>query len=164
VESGKSYPACKSSNRVLLMKAGKVVTIRVNPRDCMSCVDVVQKVALVTPGMSFAQIVSIALSSLLAGVREAGILPNRDGFEYGQLMQPWETDPRNVRARKLDITRELETATAGGERQIPALTVDYQKVRKERRMKELIGKREADPMNFSPEEQAEVTRLANEIL
>lgn len=69
------------------MRPGKVTTIRVNPLDCLSVLDVCKSAGIEIPGGSFAQHVSLALSSLLQTVRDAGIIPTRDGFEYNEMME-----------------------------------------------------------------------------
>ena len=154
------------------MRAGRVVRIRVNPKDCMSCVDIAQKVGLVTTGMSFAQVVSMALAASMQTFRERGLVPQREGFEYAEMMRPFADQPSEDkgRTRKLQIT---ETAhLAGSEFHVPAVvagkpTVDQPNspawLRKKRRADELVAKREADPQNFSQGEQDELTSLADEL-
>jgi len=99
------------------MKTGRVVYIRVNPKDCMSCVDVCQKVGLVTRGMSFAQLVSLALSSLLETVRKDGAIPTRDGYEYNEMMAPWEGGKNTKVTVQLNRAIELQ----GSEFVVPPL-------------------------------------------
>ena len=52
------------------MKVGRVVSIRVNPTDCLSVIDVVQKIGLNIRGISFSQVVSIALSNSLPAIMQ----------------------------------------------------------------------------------------------
>lgn len=87
------------------MRPGLVVTQRVNPKDCMSVVDVIKATGMNVRGMSFPAMVSLTLSSLLEQMRQQGIIPTRDGFEYLEIMQPYLGSGRNK--RKLEITGTL---------------------------------------------------------
>lgn len=86
------------------MRAGSVVTIRVNPRDSMSVVDLAKQSGLVMEGMSFAQMVSLTLSGCLEELRKKGIVPDREGFEYSQIVGPY-LNQRN--GKKLAITEQI---------------------------------------------------------
>ena len=72
------------------MKAGFVVRIRVNPTDCLSILDTMRSVGVIVENMSFSSLASLTLSTLLASMRKAGTIPTRDGFEYAQMMRPFE--------------------------------------------------------------------------
>lgn len=71
------------------MRAGQVVRIRVNPKDCQSVLDLMEKLGLQTFGMSYAQCVSMALASLLETARVQKILPEPNSFEFLNRMQPF---------------------------------------------------------------------------
>lgn len=86
------------------MRAGLVATVRINPKDCMSVIDVMKKAGVNTNGMSFPAMVSLAMSAMLNGLREQQIIPDRDGFEYLDMMTPY-MNGRN--ARKLEISRTI---------------------------------------------------------
>lgn len=86
------------------MKAGLVTSIRVNPKDCMSIIDVLNAGGVNFDGMSFASMTSLALSSLLETSRKAGLIPTRDGFEYLTMMQPYISKQNG---RKLAITAAM---------------------------------------------------------
>ncbi len=47
------------------MRAGLAVTIRVNPKDCQSVLDVMEKLGINTTGQSFSQLVALTFSSLI---------------------------------------------------------------------------------------------------
>lgn len=64
------------------MKAGHVATIRVNPRDCQSVLDVLDAAGIPRQALSFAQCVSLALGCLLETSRHSGVIPEPDEFEY----------------------------------------------------------------------------------
>jgi len=69
-------------------KAGMVVRIRVNPRDCLSILDVVRGENL--QGMSFSAITSLAVSCMLEHLRQQEIIPRNAGFDYKERMAPYE--------------------------------------------------------------------------
>ena len=144
------------------MKPGRVVTMRVNSKDCMGVVDVLDKVGAYTPGMSFAQAVSIALASLLETVRTAGALPERTGFEYLEMMQRFPTDRR--RGKAMAIAEAIELHRAEGN--IPAIAVpdDAMKARRRIRFNEMRFRKEADSINWSEADQQEFQALVDEFL
>lgn len=71
------------------MKAGHVATIRVNPRDCQSVLDVLDAAGIPRQALSFAQCVSLALGCLLETARRSDVLPEPDEFEYLNRMSPY---------------------------------------------------------------------------
>ena len=89
------------------MRPGKVATIRINPKDCMAVLDVCRSVGIELQGASFASLTSLALSSLLQTMRDHKIIPERDGFEYGEMMAPF-TGGNN--ARKAAIADTIHRA------------------------------------------------------
>lgn len=88
------------------IRPGVVTTIRVNPADAMAVVDVVNAAGVYTKGMSFASMVSLALSSLLQTMRDQDVIPKRDGFEYNELVQPY----LGQNGKKLEITKAMTAA------------------------------------------------------
>lgn len=91
----------------LKMRAGVVATLRVNPKDCMSVIDVLARAGVNTKDMSFPAMVSLALSAMMQGLREQQVIPDRSGFEYLDMMQPY-LNGRN--AKKLEITKSIHDA------------------------------------------------------
>lgn len=69
---------------------GKSISLRVNPRDCLSVLDIAEAVGIPTTSASFSALVSLAFSSLIETARKNGIIPDRDGFEYSEMMTPFE--------------------------------------------------------------------------
>jgi hypothetical protein len=84
--------------------AGRVIRARVNPKDCISCVDVVDKLGYETTNWSFDQVVRVALSSLLESVRQNNVIPTRDGFEYSAMVTNRFKSATRANAAKLKIT------------------------------------------------------------
>ena len=64
------------------MKAGLVVRLRVNPKDCQSILDLLDKVGVPYQNLSFSQCTSIALASLLETARTHKTLPEPDPFQF----------------------------------------------------------------------------------
>jgi hypothetical protein len=93
------------------LRAGQVVRIRVNPTDCLSVLDLMQAVGIKTTGMSFSQCASLALSSLLHTARHSKILPEPDGFDYLQRMQPFAQGNISQKA-KLEMTNRIHAQGA----------------------------------------------------
>ncbi len=71
------------------MRAGHVVQIRVNPKDCQSLLDLMELVGIDPRPLSFPQIVSLGLSTLLENARTNSRLPEPDEFQYLPRMQQW---------------------------------------------------------------------------
>lgn len=144
------------------MRPGRVVYIRVNPKDCMSAIDVCTKIGLNIKGMSFAQVVSVAFSSALEGLRQNAIIPSREGYEFSQMMLPYPAKPmKGERGRALDITKTFYLA--GSEGQVPAAAANPARARSERRLEELRIKFNGDAINFSESEAEEMARLTQEL-
>ena len=64
------------------MKAGLVVRLRVNPKDCQSILDLLNKVGVPYNNLSFSQCTSLALASLLETARTHKTLPEPDPFQF----------------------------------------------------------------------------------
>lgn len=99
------------------MRAGAVVSVRVNPLDCQSILDLMEKVGISTHGMSFSQMVSLGLSSLLETQRVAKVLPEPDPFQFLNRMAPYRGKMRN--GAKSQVTNMLYGQ--GDKIQAPAL-------------------------------------------
>lgn len=91
------------------MKGGIVATIRINPEDCQSVLDVMEKAGVTTRGMSFAAMASLAMSSLLNAARQDGIIPTPDPYQYLNRLQPYL---KAKHGRKLAITQVLHNEGA----------------------------------------------------
>lgn len=71
------------------MRPGEVVTVRINPTDCMGIADMLALGNVDTTGMSFSQATATVLQSMLESARQQEIIPVRDGFEFNRVMQPF---------------------------------------------------------------------------
>lgn len=83
------------------LRGGMVTTIRINPTDCMSILDVIDTVGVRQPGMSFAQQVSLTLSALLETARVDGLIPRPDEFEYLNRLGPYIDGKNNKRKQAM---------------------------------------------------------------
>lgn len=92
------------------LNRGVVVSIRVNPLDCLSVIDLLEQHDMIIRGQSFASMVSLAFSSMLAGLRKNGVVPTRDGFEFNDMMNRYATSSRD--SRKLEVTNTLKSVSS----------------------------------------------------
>ncbi len=99
------------------MRPGLVVTIRINPSDCMSVLDVVRAAGLDLDGASFASLTSLALGSLLETMRRDKIIPTRTGFEYMEMMAGYHGSQRTK--KKVAVANAIHTV--GSDIATPAL-------------------------------------------
>lgn len=149
------------SNQKLKYHDGRVVRIRVNPKDCMGAVDVLKSLGLIEPGMSFSVVISTALFYLLKTARENGIIPNRDGFEYGEMMAMFKDQPHLDRTRKIAITQVFQMAQRPVEEVSRPFSTNPRIAMLERQLAELVAKAEVDPLNADADE---MNSLREEIL
>lgn len=107
------------------IKAGHVASIRVNPGDCQGVLDVMKAIGVdAYDGRSFAQCVSLALSSLLGMARLAGSIPEEpDPFKFAERMAPFELG-KNTKLKQR-YSGDLYKSTAVGVT-IPALAMPVQ--------------------------------------
>lgn len=143
-----------------MMLPGEVVRIRVNPRDCMSVVDVINNTGMYTGGMSFPMAVSLVLSSLLESARQAKLIPERDGFEYSEVMQPFSN--KATGPRKLAITaahRMVGSELVAPPLRQPKVGMSMEQRRADTRMRELFFKREHTPESWSPADDKELDQV-----
>lgn len=110
------------------LKSGHVISLRVNPTDCMSVVDVVRKAGVYTPGMSFSMMVSLALSSVLQTLRDCEVIPERDGYEFNELMGP-HLGKQNK--RKYEVTQTIKSI--GSDLHVRGLSKPRQEIPQESR-------------------------------
>lgn len=140
------------------MKPGRTANIRINPKDCMSCIDVVKKTGINLQGASFAIIVSTALASMLESFRQNGLIPTRDGFEYAEIMATYPKQGRANHARALAISKTFEIAGSD----IFVKPIAPGDMRKRQELDELVFKANSDPTNMSEEEGIRLKELMYE--
>ena len=138
------------------MKGGRVVRLRLSPSDCMGVTDVLDKLGLTAERFSFDQAARIALSSLLQSARSHGAIPEREGFEYLKMMSRFTERISQDRVKKLAVSELVGTL------QPAPLLDDATRARRQRRYEELRFRKEADPLNFPPDLQPELSALVEE--
>ncbi len=87
------------------LRAGQVVRVRINPKDCLSTLDLLDTLHIPRAGMSFAQCVSLAFSSLMETARLQGLLPEPDTFQFLNRMGPFAGHQQHQ--RKTTISKEI---------------------------------------------------------
>ena len=166
------------------MRPGRVAQIRLNPKDCMTVVDIVNQAGGIKPSMSFAQAVSLALGCAFETFRKKGVVPDRDGFEFNDMMQPFPDTTRGRRAEQYCIAQKWDQQGSGLVRptiDVPSPSPDMgsepapmteaqllhhpnHEVRTTYiRLKELTFKRSADVSSFSDEDALELDGLENKL-
>lgn len=153
-------------------KAGEVVYIRVNPKDCLGVLDLMKKTGVSIRDKSFPQMVSLALSSALEAMRMQGIIPAEpDMFQYSNRMKHYAGRGRKSTgsiAQQIQMG-SIETATAvasgthpvqGIEEETPVdVQAKYQPTAEQRRavtrMQELEIKREHAPDTWTTRDEEE---------
>ena len=142
------------------MKPGRVVYIRLTPKDCMSCVDVTAQAGYNPNPMSFGQIVSSAIGVMLESLRQTKIIPDREGFEYASMMARWASDVKADRGIKLGITRALEFSERPT---LKTITIDPVLARKKIEFEELAFKANHDEQNMSEADKVRLQELLAEL-
>lgn len=136
------------------------MSLRVQPLDAMSCVDVCSVSGITTSNLSIAMVTKLALAILLESQRQAGNIPRRDGFEFSTMMEPFTKPNISSRAAKLKHANVLSQPKA-----IPDLLEQIEPYeRKQRRVQyeELMFKRNEDPDNFTEGEMDQLLPLIKE--
>jgi hypothetical protein len=149
----------QQSRESKMPRPGLVVTLRINPRDAMSIIDVLKRLEISSVNISFAQATKIALSSALESFRQTGLIPDRTGFEYSDMIAPFLKPSLVDRGSMLKTTELLASPDFGAP---PLVEEPPERASRHRRYDELVIKKNADPLNFSEEEQEELRPLLDE--
>lgn len=89
------------------MKAGMVVRLRVNPKDCQSILDLLNKVGVPSNNLSFSQCTSLALASLLETARTHRTLPEPDPFQFLNRMENFIGHGHGMQRKRLAAANAL---------------------------------------------------------
>ncbi len=165
-----------SESRRNQRSVGQVITMRVNPTDIMSCIDLVELSGMKVSGMSLALAVKLALAGCLQAARENKTIPERTGFEYAQLVESYLNVKQEVKTRIADRVRDTEYARIALDQphfagrtsgllqddspvnpDIPREAQNLQ-ARIYKYMKGWIARRDADPDNFDASQEAKLER------
>ena len=87
------------------MKGGMTAHIRVNPKDCIHVLRILDTAGVDRKGMSFASCTSLALSTLIGLATRMKVIEESDGFDYLEMMSPYMGTGNNK--KKHDTTAAL---------------------------------------------------------
>src|SRR5258706_16257049 len=146
-------PIRTANTRCDVPTPGLVVSIRVNPTDAMSVIDILDRLGITKDNLSFAQATKLALSSLLESARQSDLVPRRDGFEYLDMIKPFELGSYASRGAKLKLAQRLA--------QPPSESATNK--RKAIRLEELLFKHNHNEENMEPGELQELAKLLAEV-
>ena len=147
------------------MQGGRVVRIRVSPKDCMRVVDALGKMGVDIPAfqgsLSFSHATKRVLEACLVALERDGIIPTRDGFEYSTMLSafPSQDDALKSRAKQIQFTKLEEHPSYKAQ---PIVPESHERKARRVRYEELMFKREADEINFTQEELLELVALIEE--
>ena len=161
---------------------GFITRIRLSPRDVMSCIDAVNTVGVDMQGMSLSATVKRGISIALATLRAEKVLPERDGFEYSQMIAPYTNITKvekiavghrlvmqEQREEAMDVPpAAIHSRTRPTTSRTELTKEEVEKATRRRRLfprlQELQFRAEHDKENFSKKDQVELKRLEGEIL
>ena len=140
---------------------GTVMHLRVNPTDSMSIIDILDVLGIPKDNLSFAQATKLALSALLESARKEGIIPRREGFEYLEMMRPFEETSTNygARAARLRITKLSNIEPRDNALPVPQRDMPQLPNGEQIRLNELLFKNTHDPSNMDEQELVELSNL-----
>jgi hypothetical protein len=152
------------------MKPGLVVSIRVNPVDCQSVLALMDASGLPRSNQSFASMVSMVLSGMLAGARRDGVIAEPDPFLYWEQMGQYHRGSNGKgreavadamrKGSKVMASREVGKATMAevlADATPEGMTAEQR--RAGLRLTELIVKQEHARDSWDANDQAEYDRL-----
>lgn len=108
------------SNKLPHLKtpAGKVVRVRLMPQEIMACIDIVRATKQpVVDGLSLDGVVRAGITSMCVTLWRAGLLKQRDGFEFADMIKPF------VQAR---LSRKVQLAHTMNLAELQAQSKDIQ--------------------------------------
>lgn len=147
-----------------------MVTVRINPTDCMGIADMLTLGNVDTVGMSFAQATATVLQSMLESARLQGIIPDRDGFEFSKVMQPFSRKKKgppkggliaamNQMKTSVHTARDIASIITPEEEVTAIVGMTSEQRQAGLRMKELQVKQEYAKDSWSVQDQEEWDRL-----
>lgn len=130
---------------------GKVMNLRVNTENIMGVHDVLTLAGIKPEDYTLPAAVSRVLSMLLASMREAGSIPNRDGFEYERML----ADFRHTATVKIKQAHTLTVSI--GSTAADGMGADME------RWRQLMGQMQMQPDTWTAELEEELKVLAKKI-
>lgn len=91
------------------MRPSKTLSIRIRPSDFMAALDILEKCNVSYYNTSMAQVIHLAMGIAFNTMRQTGIIPERDGFEYNEMLTRWKKQQHDWTAAPLveEETRSL---------------------------------------------------------
>ncbi len=168
------------ANTEMNRAGGLVFHLRLNPKDIMACIDCMVAADIHIPrGMSLSSAMKRGIGIALETLRSSKVIPQRDGFEYSEMIAPFTMPNRQDkiavghkmvvqegRDEIADIPRSRIEKPASERYRITEDDLTRARVRDRlsRQIKELTFKKEADPLNWKKADQQKLNRLEKEIV
>ena len=95
------------------MNPATVVRIRILPADVMTGIDLCHAAGINTERMALASVMRLAFAVAMQAFRTQGVAPERDGFEYNEMVSRYKTENRSTKSatgRNLSITLKQNEA------------------------------------------------------
>ena len=138
-------------------KIGKAMYIRVSPKNCMAICDALKLAGLQPSDFTFSSATARVLDMLLAGLIRDGVIPERDGFEFlnmmGEFVQQNRAQLPSVSYRQPTIREDAQTPAV-----VSKATTHEQRMANVR-FKELMVKREHAPDSWTTEDEQELEQV-----
>lgn len=139
-------------------KIGKAMYIRVSPKNCMAICDALKLAGLQPSDFTFSSATARVLDMLLAGLIRDGVVPERDGFEFlnmmGEFVQQNRAQLPSVSYRQPTIREDAPAVQVASN----TATTHEQRLANVR-FKELMVKREHAPDSWSTEDEQELEQV-----
>ena len=145
---------------------GEVLQIRVNTKDMMTAIDLVEGSGAAVDRYSLAMIVSQAFKGMCTFARDKGLngVKEREGYEYLNMTEKYRTGIRQGAKIHASLEQEQQDYSRMNMNldpvSIPVVEDDPAIKRKrtkfEALIKELVQKKQVDPDNFGPDEEAQL--------
>lgn len=126
------------------MKAGMVTRLRVNPKDCQSILDLLDKVGIPYHSLSFSQCTSLALASLLETARMNKNIPEPDPFQYLNRMQGFYGHGNGMQKKRLAAANAI--GSIGESFQAPPVSIEPARPLESTPLAEVVANESADVM------------------
>jgi hypothetical protein len=138
---------------------GRVVRVRLSPADCMRVVDSLKVMGVENKRgeLSFSQAVKMVLESCLVALERDKIIPERDGFEFLDMMKGFPDRQEAIKARGQQIKYTKDRFSEGYKAQ--PIVQDVQHARRKSRFDELFFKANNDMKNMTQGEIDEYLKL-----
>lgn len=134
-------------------KPGRTVNMRINPSNCMGVYDVILKVGMNPGDMTFSEAASKCFDMFMRGMRQANDIPEREGFEFNELMQAFK-QPFNPAIGVKILENPKPSAPI---KDAPLTRIEHF------RFQELMTKKDTAPNFWTSEDEEELQELLNKL-